>query len=70
MSDERLPKKILCGKLQVGNRSYDGQKKRYKDTFKASFKYFNIPTKSWKQTAHDRAKWRGLIRRDAGEYDA
>ena len=36
MPDERLPKKILYGELQVGKRSHGGQKKRYKDTIKAS----------------------------------
>ena len=35
MPDERLPKKILYGKLQVGKCSHGGQKKRYKDTLKA-----------------------------------
>ena len=38
MSDERLPKKILYGELQVRKRSYGGQKKQYKDTLKASLK--------------------------------
>ena len=42
MPDERLPKKILYGKLQVGKRSHGGQKKRYKDTLKASLKDSNI----------------------------
>ena len=32
-------------------------------------KDFNIPTESWEQTAQDRAKWRGLIRRGASEYE-
>ena len=67
--DERSPKKILYGELQVGKRSHGGQKKRYKDTRKASLKDFNIPTESWEQIAQDRAKWRGLIRRGAGEYE-
>ena len=58
---ERLPKKILYGELEVGKRSHGGQKKRYKDTLKASIKDFNIPT-----DAQDRAKWRGLISRGAG----
>ena len=40
MPDERLPKKILCGELQVRKHSHGGQKRRYKDTFKD----FNIPT--------------------------
>ena len=70
MPDERLPKKILYGELQVVKRSHGGQKKRYKDTLKASLKDFNIPTESWEQTAQDRTKWRGLIKRRAGEYEA
>ena len=63
MPGERLPKKILYGELQVGKRSHDGQKKRYKDTLKASLKDFNIPTESWEQIAQDRTKWRGLIKK-------
>ena len=51
MPDERLPKKTLYGELQVGKRSHGGQKKRYKDTLKASLKDFNIPTESWEQIA-------------------
>ena len=70
MPDERLPKKSLYGELQIGKRSHGGQKKRYKDTLKASLKDVNIPTESWEQIAQDRTKWRGLIRRGAGEYEA
>ena len=70
MPDERLPKKILYGELQVGKRSQGGQKKRYKDTLKASLKDFNIPTESWEQIAKDRTEWRGLIKRGTGEYEA
>ena len=58
MPNERLPNKILYGELQVGKRSHGGQKKRYKDTLKASLKDFNIPTESWEQIAQDRTKWR------------
>ena len=57
MPDERLPKKILYGVLQVRKCSHGGQKKRYKDTLKASLKDFNIPTESWEQIAQDRTKW-------------
>ena len=56
MPDERLPKKILYGELQVGKRSHGGQKKRYKDTLKASIIDFNIPSESWEQIVQDRAK--------------
>ena len=50
----------------MGKRFHGGQKKRYKGTLKE----FNIPTESWEQIAQDRAKWRGLIRRGASEYEA
>ena len=47
MHEERLPKKIHYGELEMGKRSHGGQKNRYKDTLKASLKDFNIPTESW-----------------------
>ena len=61
MPDERLPNKILNGELQVGKSSHGGQKKRYKDTLKASRKDFIIPIVSWEQIAQDRTKrgWTG-----------
>ena len=70
MHEERLPKKILYGELEMGKRSHGGQKKRYKVTHIASLNDLNIPTESWEQIAQDRAKWRGLIRRGASEYEA
>ena len=36
----------------------------------AVFKDFNVPTESWEQIARNRAKRRGFIRRDDGEYEA
>ena len=60
----RLSKKILYGVLQVGKCSNGGQKKRYKDTLKASLKDFNIPTESWEQIAQDHTSGEG-----AGEYE-
>ena len=44
MSEGRLQKKVLYGERRVGKRSQGGQKKRYKDTLKASFKDFDIPS--------------------------
>ena len=70
MPDERLLTKILHGELQVGKRSHGIQKNRYKDTHKASLKDINVPTESWEQISQNPAKWRGLIKRGAGEYEA
>ena len=70
MPDERLPKKVLYGELQEGKRSQGVQKKRYKDTHKASLKDFNIPTESWERAAQDRTKWRCLINKGASQYEA
>ena len=49
MPDERLPKKVFYGELREGKRSQGGQKKRYKDTLKASLKDFDIPIGSLKR---------------------
>ena len=43
MPDERLPNKVFYGEIQEGKRSQCGQKRRYKDTLKASLKDFDIP---------------------------
>ena len=69
MTDERLPKKVLYGELQEGKRSQGGQKKRYKDTLKASLKDFNIPIESWEQAGQDRTKWRCLINKGASQFE-
>ena len=69
MPDARLPKKVFYGELQEGKRSQGGQKKRYKDTLKASLKDFEILMGSWEQTAQERLKWRGLINKGAALYE-
>ena len=63
MPDERLPKKVFYGELER-KRPQGGQKKRYKDTLKASLKDFDIPIGTWEQTAQERSKWRGLINKE------
>ena len=35
-----------------------------------SYLFYNIPTESLEQIAQDGTKWRGLIRRGIGEYEA
>ena len=69
MPNERLPKKFFYGELQEGKRSQGGQKKRYKDTLKASLKDLDIPVGSLEQTAQERSKWRGLINKGAALYE-
>ena len=70
MPYERLPNNVFYGELQEGRRSKGGQKKRYKDTLKASLKGFNIPTESWGQAAQDRTKWRCLNNKGAAQFES
>ena len=67
MPDERLPKNVSYEEVQEGKRSQGGQKKRYKDTIKASLKDFNIPSDSWEQAAQDRTKC-CLINKGAAQF--
>ena len=54
--DAQLPKEGFYGELQEGKRSQGSQKKRYKDTLKASLKDFKIPMGAWEQTSQTRSK--------------
>ncbi|KAF7248049.1 Forkhead box protein M1 [Varanus komodoensis] len=49
------------GELSQGKRSHVGQKKRYKDTLKASLKSLDIDTTSWETLAQDQSTWCMLI---------
>ena len=62
-------KNVFYGELQEGKRSQGGQKKRYKDTLKASLMDFGISKGSWKQTAQERSEWRGVINKGAALFD-
>ena len=55
---QKSAKTVFHGELHEGKRSQGSQTKRYKDTFKASFKDFNIPTDFCEQATQDRTKWR------------
>ena len=68
--DERLPKTVFYGELQVGIRTQGGRKKRCKNTLKPSLEDFNIPPESWEHTAQDRAKCCSLIRKGTDDYEA
>ena len=58
MSDEQLPKEVFYEELQVGKCSQGGQKKRYKDTLKASLNDLNIPPDlTYHQSPGNRLHW-------------
>ncbi|KAI8513702.1 hypothetical protein Bbelb_080260 [Branchiostoma belcheri] len=65
MPDHRLPKRLFYGELEEGVRSRGGQRKRYKDSLKASLKAFNIKADSWERLASDRPLWRRTVREGA-----
>lgn len=69
MPTERLPKKIFYGELQQGKRSHGGQKKRYKDTLKASLKNLGIDPDSWESVAADRSAWRSQVKAGATAFE-
>ena len=69
MPDERLPKKVFFGELPVGRRSHGDQKKRYKDTLKASLKDLNIPTESVGVDCTGSSKVTRPHKKCAGEYE-
>ena len=51
MPDCRLPKQLMYGELVNGKRAHGGQKKRFKDTLKASLKAFNLDCATWEAKA-------------------
>jgi hypothetical protein len=54
MPDHRLPKNLLFGELHLRNQSQGGQKKRYKDTLKASLRHCCIDFADWENVTTDR----------------
>ena len=69
MPDERLPKKILYGELQVGSAPMVARRSDTRTPSKLPLKTSTYQ-QSWEQIAQDRTKWRGHIKRGAGEYEA
>ena len=69
MPEGRLPRRIFFGELVAGKRSRGGQKKRYKDTLKASLKNFAIDSSDWESLASDRSSWHNLTRNGATAYE-
>ena len=67
MPDERLPKKSSMENYKWGNAPIVVRRNNTRTPSKPPLK---TSTQSWEQIAQDRAKWPGLIRRDAGENEA
>ena len=70
MGDDRIPKKLLYGELVQGKRSHGGQKKRYKDSLKATLKACNIDPYKWEETALDRSAWRQQTKAGVTQFEA
>ena len=58
MPDTRLPERLFYCELAEGTRSQSGQKKHYKECFKASLKSFDIDIETWETLVLDRPAWR------------
>ena len=65
MPDNCIPKQLIYGELCQDKRSVGGQRKRFKDSLKASLKDFAICTESWESLAADRPAWRSLLTKGA-----
>ena len=64
MEDNRLPKRLFYGELKKGKRSHGGQRKRFKDTLKASLKHCR------EEAAQDRQSWRASVKTCAVHFEA
>ena len=60
MEDHRIPKQLLFGELEQGQRRQGRPCKRFKDTVKAGLKWCGIPPTELVATALDRQRWRTL----------
>ena len=69
MEDYRLPKQLFFAELSQGKRHMGGQKKRYKDTLKASLKTFSVPTDRWQNAALNRVAWRATINKGSTVFE-
>ena len=68
MTNMRLPKRILNGKIE-GKGSVGAPPKSYSKQLLGCLKRKQIPTNEWQTLAHDKNKWRNMIKRDLPFYN-
>lgn len=63
MDKDRFPKIVLYSEQKRGKRSQGEQKLQIKDSVKRNMKKEGVPHDKWEETAADRDKWHGMLRR-------
>jgi len=63
MGDGRIPKDVLYGELDQGQRGIGRPHLRYKDVCKRDMKALSINIDSWETVANNRTEWRNMLRR-------
>ena len=59
--ENRLPKKVLFGSLNMGKASRGRPKKNWLDNLKSDCEKVNIPEQQWTTRAKDRTEWRRIV---------
>ncbi len=69
MADDRIPKAVFYGERNAGQRTWGGQRKRYKDVLKATLKSCGIPHNTWEATTTDSVLWRTTCHSGLRDYE-
>ena len=70
MDDDRLPKQLFYGELEVGSKPPQHKpKKSYKDCVKDNLKALHIDVNSWEEKTMNRAAWRKAIREGCSNFE-
>lgn len=69
LDDDRIPKQMLYGELQIGKRPQSKPKKRYKDSLKDTLSKAGISCINWESQAKDRASWRQQIHKGVAGFE-
>ena len=61
MDDNRIPKQLFYGELNIGKRKACKPKLRFKDRMKNTIKLTNLSVDNWEVDALDRSQWRNKV---------